>query len=137
VPGFIADAALAEEQEPQPRIGEMAVQTIPEKHYLHGGFETDFKSMGAPVVKTLTELISAARENKVGLHGPVIHYYHGAPHRDPEKQFKMETGFFVPKETAAVGAYSRANCRLSSVPRSCTLAQRIGSETPGNNSTYR
>jgi len=105
VPIFISNTAVAQEEEHQPTIGKLVVQTIPAKHYLQGEFETDFQSMGEPVVKTLTELMEAARENKIGLHGPVIHYYYGAPHRDPEKRFKMETGFFVPAETADVGAF--------------------------------
>ncbi len=105
VPIFISNAAFAQEREHQPTIGKLVVQTIPAKQYLQGGFETDFKSMGEPVVKTLTELMEAAKENKVGLHGPVIHYYYGAPHRDPEKRFNMETGFFVPAESPAVGTF--------------------------------
>ena len=105
VPIFISTTAFAQEKEHQPTIGKLVVQTIPVKQYLLGRFETDFQSMGEPVVKTLTEMMEAARENNVGLHGPVIHYYYGAPHRDPEKRFKMETGFFVPAETAGVGSF--------------------------------
>jgi effector-binding domain-containing protein len=101
----VADTAFAQEKGHQPTIGTLVVQTIPAKQYLQGGFETDFKSMGEPVVKTLTELIEAGKESKVGLHGPVIHYYYGAPHRDPEKRFKMETGFFVPAESPEVGTF--------------------------------
>ena len=74
---FVSDAASAQEGDPQPTIGKLVVQTIPAKQYLQGGFETDFKSMGEPVVKTLTEMLEAAKENKVGLNGPVIHYYYG------------------------------------------------------------
>ena len=108
-----SDAALAQgrnddshAQSPiHPTIGKLIVQTIPAKQYLEGGFETDFKAMGEPVAKTLTEVMEAAKENKLLLAGPVIHYYYGAPHRNPGKRFKMETGFFVPQETTTVGAF--------------------------------
>jgi effector-binding domain-containing protein len=105
IPIFICNAAFAQKSEHPPTIGKLVIQTIPAKHYLQGGFETDFQSMGEPVAKTLTELMEAASENKVGLHGPVVHYYYGAPHRDPEKRFKMETGFFVPAEAPVVGPF--------------------------------
>ena len=107
VPVFLGDLAFAQDKEHQPTIGKMVVQTISAKHYLQGGFETDFKSMGEPVVKTLTELIEEAKENKVGLHGPVMHFYYGAPHRDPDKRFEMETGFFVAENSPAVGTFER------------------------------
>lgn len=99
------NVSIAEENESQPSIGELVVRKIPAKHYLRGEFETEFKSMGKPVGKTLTEMMEAAREKKVGLHGPVIHFYHDAPHQDPEKRFRMETGFFVPVGTPAVGTF--------------------------------
>lgn len=89
----------------EPAIGEMIVQTIPAKHYIHRGLETDFKSMGEPIGKTLTRMMKAATENKVGLHGGVLHFYYGAPHRSPDKAFKMETGFFVPKEVKEVADF--------------------------------
>ena len=88
-----ADGVLA--QEKNPIIAEMIVQNIPAKHYVHGSIETDFKSMGEPVGKTLTSLIKTASENKLPLVGPVLHFYYGAPHQSPDKAFKMETGFFV------------------------------------------
>jgi effector-binding domain-containing protein len=88
-----------------PKIGELIVQTIPAKHYVFGGFETEFKGMGEPVVKTLTALGDRAREMKLGLYGPVVHFYYEAPHRAPDKSFKMETGFFVPEGTKAVGDF--------------------------------
>src|ERR1700720_2422580 len=91
--------APAQKTDGEPKIGEMIVQTIPAKHYVFGNFDTDFKSMGAPVIKTLTALTDAARDKKVGLFGPVLHYYYGAPHRTPDKAFKMETWFFVPEGT--------------------------------------
>ncbi len=102
---FISNAAFAQVNEHQPTIGKLVVQTIPAKQYLQSGFESDFKTMGEPVAETLTELMEAAKENKIGLYGPVVHYYYGAPHRDPEKRFKMETGFFVPAESQAVGEF--------------------------------
>ena len=54
-------ATFAQEGEQRPTIGKLVVQTIPAKQYLQGGFETDFKSMGEPVVKTLTEMMEAAK----------------------------------------------------------------------------
>jgi hypothetical protein len=102
---FISDTASAQEGTHQPTIGNLVVQTIPAKQYLQGGFETDFKGMDGPIMKTLTEVMEAAKENKVVLVGPLIHYYYGAPHRDPEKRFKMETGFFVPADSTTVGAF--------------------------------
>jgi len=83
------------------------VQSVPAKGYLQGGIETDFKNMGEPVGKTLTDLMEAAKEEKVGLHGPVVHFYYGAPHRDPAKRFKMETGFFVPEDAPGVAKFKR------------------------------
>lgn len=108
-----SDAALAQDRNDEshgqspihPTIGNLVIQSIPAKHYLAGGIETDFKAMGEPVAKTLTEVMEAAKENKLLLPGPVVHYYYGAPHRNPEKRFKMETGFFVPQETTDVGAF--------------------------------
>lgn len=108
---FVSDSASAQERKDsaqsrgplQPTIGKLVIQTIPAKQYLQGGFETDFEAMGEPVVKTLTDLINDAKENKVVLTSPVIHYYYGAPHRDPRKRFKMETGFFVSEETTNIG----------------------------------
>lgn len=91
-----------QDKNPTPKIGELIVQTIPAKHYVCGSSETDFKSMREPVVKTLTALGDGAKEKKLGLHGPVLHFYYGAPHRSPDKAFKMETGFFVPEGTKAV-----------------------------------
>ncbi|MBM4069700.1 MAG: GyrI-like domain-containing protein [Planctomycetes bacterium] len=94
-----------QEKNPVPKIGEMMLQTIPPKQYVSGGFETNFKSMVEPVVKTLTALGDGAREKKLGLRGPVLHFYYGAPHRTPDKAFKMETGFFVPEGTKAFGDF--------------------------------
>jgi len=102
-----SDSTFAQEKKHQPNIGKMVVQTISTKQYVQGGFETDFKSMGEPVVKTLTELMDTAKENKVGLYGPVMHYYYNAPHRNPDKRFKMETGFFVPEGSPSIGAFKR------------------------------
>jgi effector-binding domain-containing protein len=34
-----------------------------------------------------------------------MHYYYGAPHQNPEKGFKMETGWFVPEGTEALGDF--------------------------------
>lgn len=102
---FCGRSVTAQGKNRQPTIGKMVVQTIPPTHYLQGGFETDFSSMGEPVGKTLTELMIAAKENKVGLHGPLVHLYYGAPHRDPRKRFRMETGFFVPADSPAVGRF--------------------------------
>lgn len=93
------------QDEKKPTLGEVIVQTVPAKHYLHGGFETKFKDMGAPVGKTLTELTEAAKEQKVGLHGPVVHFYFGAPHQDPEQQFRMETGFYVAEGVESAGMF--------------------------------
>ncbi len=102
---FCSISVFAQDRELQPTIGEMVIQTIPATHYVHGGFETDFNNMGEPVVQTLTELMTAAKENEVGLHGPLVDFYYGAPHRDPGKRFKMETGFFVPADSPAVGKF--------------------------------
>ena len=102
---FCSGSVFAQDKKRQLTIGKMVVQTIPATHYLQGGFETDFSSMGEPVGKTLTELMTAAKENKVGLHGPLIDFYYGAPHRDPSKRFRMETGFFVPADSPAVGRF--------------------------------
>jgi effector-binding domain-containing protein len=103
--GSCAGGASAQDQNPAPIIGELIVQTIPVRHYVFGGFETDFQSMVEPIVKTLTALRDEAKEMKLGLHGPVIHYYYQAPHRRPGESFKMETGFFVPNGTQGVGDF--------------------------------
>lgn len=103
---FYPRGASGQEETITPKIGELIVQVIPPRHYVFGSFETDFKSMGEPVVKTLTALGNGAKEMKVGLHGPVLHFYYGAPHTTPAKAFQMETGFFVPEETRAVGDFN-------------------------------
>ena len=102
---FFGEVAVAQGEEHQPVIGEMIVQSVPAKNYLQGGFETKFKGMGELVGKTLNELFHAAKEEKIGLHGPVVHCFFGAPHREPEKQFKMETGFYVRKGSPVVGKF--------------------------------
>ncbi len=96
---------LAQDKEHRTAIGEMVVQTIPAKQYVYGSFETEFANMGEPVVKTLTELTAAAHEGKVGLYGPLVDFYYGAPHRNPDKRFKMEVGFFVAADTLEVGKF--------------------------------
>jgi effector-binding domain-containing protein len=93
------------QDEAAPKIGELIVQTIPVRHYVSDSFETDFKSMGEPVRRTLAALIESARENDLALHGPVVHYYYGAPHQTPDKKFKMETGFLVHEGTKALGEF--------------------------------
>lgn len=98
-------AAEAAAQRTEPTIGALIVQTIPVKHYVSGSIETEFKSMGEPVGKTLTAIINAGKEKKLVLPGPVLHFYYGAPHRDPAKTFKMETGFFVPEGIKTVGDF--------------------------------
>ena len=98
-------APAQKEKDAAPKIGEVIVQTIPAKHYVFGTIETDFKSMGEPIGKTLAALMEAASENRVGLHGPVIHFYYGAPHQAADKPFKMETGWFVPEGTKEVGKF--------------------------------
>jgi effector-binding domain-containing protein len=62
--------------------------------------------MGEPVGKTLKAMIEAAREDKRGLLGPVVHFYYKAPHRAAERGFDMETGFFVPEGAKGVGAFT-------------------------------
>jgi effector-binding domain-containing protein len=98
-------AASAAGQEAPPVIGQMIVQTIPARHFVFGGIETDFQRMVTPVVQTLTDLAARGVEQKVGLRGPVVHYFYGAPHRMPDQPFKMETGHFVPAGTPAVGEF--------------------------------
>ena len=88
-----------------PKLGEMIIQTIPATHYVFGSFDTDFKGMVGPVVKTLTALRTAGKDDKVGLYGPVLHYYYGAPHQAPDKTFRMETGFFVSEGVKTVGSF--------------------------------
>lgn len=97
--------APAQNNDGQPTIGKMIVQSIPAKHYVYGGIDTDFKSMGEPVVKTLTALMGEAKDTKLALNGPVLHFYYAAPHTRPEQAFKMETGFFVPQGTQAFGDF--------------------------------
>jgi effector-binding domain-containing protein len=101
----VPSPASAQGKDGEPVIGELIVQTIPAKQYIHAGFETDFKSMVPPIRKALTEMIKAANENKEGLHGPLMHFYYGAPHTSPAKTFKMETGFFVPDGAKGVGDF--------------------------------
>ncbi len=101
---FLADAAPAQEKN-EPTIGTMMVQTIPARHYFYGSIETDFKSMGKPISATLGSMIKGASENKQPLLGPVMHYYYGAPHTAPDKEFKMETGFFVTEGTKPPGDF--------------------------------
>lgn len=106
----------------EPFIGELNVQTIPPRQYLFGGMETDFKSMGAPIGKTLRAMFSSAVENKVPLTGPLMHFYHGAPHRAPDKGFKMETGFFVPEGVKELGDF-----KVRELPRfKCATMLYIG-----------
>ncbi len=93
------------QDEAAPKIGEMIVQTIPVRQYVSGNFETDFASMGEPVGKTLMLLAASASADRLTLHGPVLHYYYGAPHQAPDKTFKMETGFLVDEGTKALGDF--------------------------------
>lgn len=88
-----------------PSIGEMIVQTIPAKAYFAAPIDTDFKSMGQPIVKNLTAMQSAAKDIQLVLTGPVVHVYEKAPHRSPEKPFRMRTGWFVPEQLKKVGPY--------------------------------
>jgi effector-binding domain-containing protein len=90
---------------PGQEIGEMILQTIQARHYVYGTIETDFKSMGQPIVKTLSALIKEAQENKVVLTGPVLDIYYGVPHQDPTKKFKMETGFLLQEPRKSVGDF--------------------------------
>lgn len=117
--------ASAQEKDDAPAIGELIIQTIPPKHYVFGSLDTDFKSMGEPVGKTLTVLGEGAKEKKLALYGPVLHYYYGAPHRTPDKPFKMETGFFVPEGTEAVGLL-----KVRELPKfKCASILYVGSAT--------
>lgn len=88
-----------------PKIGEVVVQTIPPRHYLATGFDTDFKGMVGPVRKALGGLWDAARDRKLLLPGPVVHRYPTAPHRQPDKGFRMETGYYIPGGAADVGDF--------------------------------
>lgn len=105
--GFLLTSrqAQAQEKDREPTIASMIVQTIPAKQYIFGSIETDFKNMGKPVVATLTALGEKSREEKKALFGPVLHYYYGAPHRAPDKAFKMETGFFAPDGVKDIGDF--------------------------------
>ena len=86
-------------------IGEMILLTIPAKAYFASPIETDFKTMGEPIVKKLTAMQSAAKDIQLVLTGPVVHVYEKAPHRNPEKPFKMRTGWFAPDGLKKVGPY--------------------------------
>lgn len=90
---------------PGPAVGEVLVQSIPAKAYLAVAFDTDFKKMGEPIVKNLTAMQTAARDIQLVLTGPVVHVYEKAPHRSPEKPFRMRTGWFVPDGLKKVGAF--------------------------------
>jgi hypothetical protein len=97
---------IAQPEDSPSTIGKMIVQTIPEKKYLFASIDdTNFARMGEPVVKSLTAMGAAAKEHKTLLHGPVLHYYYGAPHTAPDKSFKMETGFLFPEREETVGAF--------------------------------
>ncbi len=101
----IANQAFAQGKDAEPKIGAVAIQNIPAKHYVYGSIETDFKSMGKPVGETLGSMSKTASDNKLPLPGPVMHCYYGAPHQAPDKAFKMETGFFVPEDSKGVGDF--------------------------------
>src|SRR5262249_34921981 len=66
---------------------------------------TDFKSMGKPVGETLGSLVKTVAGNKLPLFGPVMHVYEGAPHRTPDKGFKMATGVFVQDGAKGIGDF--------------------------------
>lgn len=90
---------------PGPAIGELIVQAIPAKAYFSAPIDTDFKAMGEPIVKNLTAMQAAAKDVGLVLTGPVVHVYEMAPHRAPEKPFRMRTGWFVPEALKKVGPY--------------------------------
>jgi effector-binding domain-containing protein len=103
---FCSQQVIAQPEELPWSVGRMIVQTIPERRYLSASIDdTNFARMGEPVVKTLTAMGEAAKEHKTLLHGPVLHYYYGAPHTTPNKSFKMETGFLFPERAEAVGDF--------------------------------
>jgi effector-binding domain-containing protein len=98
--------AIAQPEKSLTTIGKMILQTIPERKYLSANIDdTNFARMGEPVVRTLTAIGEAAKENRILLHGPVLHYYYGAPHTALNKPFKMETGFLFPERAEAVGEF--------------------------------
>lgn len=88
-----------DEKSASPQIGTLLIQSIPARHYLSANIETDFEGMGKPVVEALTLMDELSKEQKVGLRGPVVHFYHGAPHQRPNVRFRMETGFLVSEGT--------------------------------------
>jgi hypothetical protein len=103
--GSAGTTARAQNADNAPVIGEMIVQTIPPRQYVFAKIETDFASMGPPIVQALRGIDAAAREQKLSLWGPTMHYYYKAPHRSPSEPFTMETGQFVPDDVKAIGKY--------------------------------
>ena len=61
--------------------------------------------MGKPIDENLSGMIKTVSERKLPLLGPVMHFYYGAPHRAPDKGFKMETGYFVTEGSKGIGDF--------------------------------
>jgi effector-binding domain-containing protein len=98
-------ATPAQDKKPEPVIGEMFVQEIPALHFLHDGFQTDFKSMGKPVGEALGGIVKATAGARLSVTGPVLQVYRGAAHTTPDKGFKMEAGFLVKAGSKGIGDY--------------------------------
>src|SRR5438105_4259334 len=82
-------------------IGEMRVQVLPALTYLSVPVETSFAKMGDPVKAGFDKVFGAAAEAKMLLARPTMLVYHGNPHLDPQKEFKMEVGIVVADDTQA------------------------------------
>ncbi len=89
----------------EPHIGDMHLQTLPPLHFFYGTLETDFPSVGEPLGKMLNAMYKTAGVKKVPIRGPTLHIYFNSPHRNPDKRFKMETGFPVAEGAQPVGGF--------------------------------
>ena len=81
--GVGAPPAGAAPGEASLQVGQMFAQTVPAQLYVFETIETDFQNMGPPIIRALAEMGQAALDKKIGLHGAVVVYYYGAPHRSP------------------------------------------------------